>query len=147
MRFCLFCVVTIAAIAWSLSAQTPSKGEEWLSYEPAIVELRGKLIIASKYGPPGFGEDPKNDEKVKVPILLLSRPVNVRGDPASDLNTESVSGVKEVQLTFQSRIPHGQLIGKEVVAKGVLFHGTTGHHYTAVLMDVREIKQGNRPAN
>jgi hypothetical protein len=141
MRFRVLWIFTALNIVSALLAQAPTKGEDWLSYEPAVVELRGKLIVVSKYGPPGFGENPKTDKKVKVPILFLSRSINVRGNQASDINTESVSGVKEVQLIFQSGIPHRQFIGREVVAKGVLFHSVTGHHYTPVLLEVSEIRQ------
>jgi hypothetical protein len=140
MRFYQLWIATTLAIASSFVAQTPPKGDKWLSYEPAVVELEGKLTIAVKYGPPNYGENPQTDEKIKVPILVLSQPVNVRGDPTSDVNTESVEGVKEVQLSLKRGIAYRQLIHRRVVVKGTLFHSSTGHHYTRVLMDVQEIK-------
>lgn len=107
------------------------------------MELGGRLVIQEKYGPPNYGENPETDEKVEVPILVLSRPINVRGDPKGSLNSESFQGVKEVQLVFLSdkNITYSHLDGKGVVASGRLFQKTTGHHYTDILMIVDSIHE------
>jgi len=109
-----------------------------LAYEPATVELRGTLALEQKYGPPNYGENPESDEKVRVPILVLSEPVDVQGDPRSDLNGEAVRDVRKVQLVFKSR-SYQRLVDKNVVATGTLFHAHTGHHYPDVLMNVSTI--------
>ncbi len=44
-------------------------------FEPAVVELTGKLVEKVFYGPPGYGEDPKSDSKEHAAILLLSKPI------------------------------------------------------------------------
>lgn len=129
----------------SCSSSTPSlpdKTKTWLSYEPEVVELRGRLALADKYGPPNYGESPESDAKVKVPMLRLSDPINVRRDPNSNLNTESFEDVKEVQLVFltERKISYSHLVGKDVTARGALFQGHTGHHYTDVLLVVNAIK-------
>ena len=112
----------------------------WLSYEPAVVELRGKLITKMYYGPPNYGEDPKTDSKEVLPILVLSRPVNVRAKPdpnAGPPEQASVENVRKMELVLS--IPHKNMIGKTVIVKGTLFHAFTGHHHTDVLMDVKSI--------
>lgn len=113
--------------------------KEWLSYEPVVVELRGKLITKWYYGPPNYGEDPKTDSRELLPVLLLSKPVNVRGnsDPAGPEEQVSVEHVRKMELVLT--IPHKNMIGKNVIVKGTLFHGFTGHHHTDVLMDVQSI--------
>ncbi len=142
MRFCRLLVIAVAfVLAPCLRAQTTPQEKTWLSYKPAVVELQGKLNFVTKYGPPNYGENPKTDRKVKVLILVLSKAVNVRGDPNSDLNSESVEGVKQVQLAIKPGIAYKQFVGKHVKAKGTLFHSITGHHYTRVLMDMLEIKE------
>jgi len=111
----------------------------WLSYEPTVVELKGKLITRMYYGPPNYGENPDTDLKEVMPVLLLSEPVSVRGE--TDANTgyrrPSVEDVREMQLVLS--IPHKKLIGKVIISKGTLFQANTGHHHTPVLMDVQSI--------
>jgi len=134
--------IVVSALCFCVGSA--ASGEKWLAYEPAVVELKGKLTIVPKYGPPNYGENPETDEKVKVPILKLSQPVNVRADPKRDLDAynESFNGVREVQLVFLTdTIRYGHLIGKQLVAKGTLFQAQTGHHYTKVLMTVSEIRE------
>lgn len=117
------------------SARTVS----WLNYEPAVVELKGRLITKTYFGPPNYGENPKTDSKETLPLLQLSEPVNVRGRQGKDAGYEEapVENVKEMQLVLT--LEHKSLIGKMVVIKGTLFHGFTGHHHTDVLMNVQSI--------
>ena len=129
----LLCVLTALA-QFEIGAQN----RRWLSYEPATVELEGRLISEWKYGPPNFGEDPKRDQRVKVPILVLTTRVNVRANPADATNAVAVRNVRRIQLVL-SDVGYRELMGRDVVVKGSLFHSFTGHHYTDVLMDVRSI--------
>jgi hypothetical protein len=126
----------LVAIARPAAAQT-----RWLSYEPELMELDGRLVIESKYGPPNFGEQPKTDEKVRVPVLVLSDRANMLPDSGDDPNARSVYDVRQIQLAFPSSdTAHKALIGKQVVVTGTLFHGHTGHHYTDVVMNVQSIE-------
>lgn len=107
-------------------------------YAPQTVVLMGKLTEVWKYGPPNYGENPRTDARVKVPILKLKRPRSVCGDPRSDINTDSERNIREVQLVVEHLNP--RLVGKSIVATGTLFHSHTGHHYTKVLMIVKTIQ-------
>jgi hypothetical protein len=51
---------------------------DWVEYEPAVVELEGRLINTMFFGPPNFGEDPETDSKEMTRILSLDKPINVR---------------------------------------------------------------------
>jgi hypothetical protein len=134
----LFVLILIAA------SRAAAQDKHGLSYEPAVVSLEGKLIVESKYGPPNYGENPKTDAKVRVLMLVLSRPVSVRGNPQDALNTEQVEGIKRIQLNlFNLKTPYEQFIGKRIFVNGTLFRAHTGHHYTKVIMDVQSLKPSN----
>jgi len=74
--------VTLFGLILVAASTAAAQDHNRLSYEPAVVELKGKLIVERKYGPPNFGENPRTDAKVRVPVLLLIKPVRVRGKPA-----------------------------------------------------------------
>ena len=121
--------------------ETAGQDKHWLPYEPAIIELRGRVIVERRYGPPNYGENPKSDVRVRVPILVLSKPVNVRGNPQDELNSESVEGIRRIQLDFFNlKTPYNQFIGKRVMVTGTLRHAITGHDYTKVVMNLQSIK-------
>lgn len=115
--------------------------QRFLSYEPEVVELDGQLVVQSKYGPPNYGEQPKTDQKVGVPVLLLRDRVSVLGDQGDGYNSQTVHGVRQIQLAFDGSTSHKALIGKQVVVTGSLFHAHTGHHYTDVVLKVQSIER------
>lgn len=131
----LFIVLT--AVTHPTAAQT----QRWVHYEPETVELDGRLTLQSKFGPPNYGEDPKTDEKVRVPVLLLRTPISVLANAGNDYNSTPVYNARQVQLAFiTTGITHTDFIGKDVVVSGTLFHAHTGHHYTDVVLSVRSIE-------
>lgn len=131
-------LIFLSAIAHSGVA----RAQRWLSYEPEIVELDGRLVIQPKYGPPNYGEDPKTDQKVRVPVLVLSERVNMIADRGDGFNAQPAYGIKQIQLAFiEGGIVYKNLVGQQVVVKGTLFHAHTGHHYTDVVMKVSSIER------
>jgi hypothetical protein len=134
----LLIVTVLVAVAHPTAAQ-----HRWLSYEPETVELAGRLVIQNKYGPPNYGEQPKTDEKVRIPVLILSEAVNVLPNENDDgPNGQHAYDVRQIQLAFiEGPMDHDKLIGQQVVVKGTLFHQHTGHHYTKVVMKVRSIER------
>ena len=136
MQHILIILFVLIAVVHSANAQT-----QRLSYEPATVELEGKVITEQKYGPPNYGQNPKTDQKVTVAILVLRDPIDVLATPGDAVNTQ-VNGVTRIQLVFtDGKTVDKQLIGKDVLVKGKLFHSHTGHHYTDVLIDVSSIQE------
>ena len=125
-------------------AETAQKNQ-WLSYAPAVVELKGTLITRTYYGPPNYGENPATDAKETMFILILNRAVSVRGnsDPKAKFDRQTVENVKKVQLVLT--LPHKNLIGAKVIVTGTLFQAFTGHHHTDVLMTVSSIKRAPKP--
>lgn len=141
MRPCHLTTAILVVLVASIGFESAAQNRRWLSYEPAVVELQGKLAVEWKHGPPNYGEQPKTDAKVRVPLLKLAETINVRGNPENALNAESVEGVRQIQLLFQSESAYKQLIGKQVVVKGTLFRAHSGHHYTDVVMNVRFVEE------
>ncbi len=138
MKHALTILVLMVLVA--VANPTATQAQRWLSYEPQTVELHGKLVIQSKYGPPNYGEEPRTDQKVRIPVLVLRYPVSVRPSQEDGPNSEAVYRIKQIQLAFNdSGTTYRNLIGKNVVVTGSLFHAHTGHHYTDVVLKVRSI--------
>ena len=130
-------LTVLAAIAHPTAAQA----QRWLHYEPETVELDGRLVIQAKFGPPNYGEQPKTDQRVRVPVLVLADRVSMLPSKEEGHDAQPVYSVREIQLAFaDSGTNYKNLIGKNVVVSGTLFHAHTGHHYTDVVLTVRSIE-------
>lgn len=144
MKFHKLTTITLLVLTLVRGFETSAQDNHWLSYGPAVVELEGKLIAEFRYGPPNFGENPKTDAKLRVPILMLTRPINVRGNPQDPLNAESVVRIRRIQVILLGAedvaIPYKQFIGKKLRVKGTLVHAHTGYHFTKVVMLVRSVE-------
>jgi len=114
---------------------------DWLPYEPTVVQIEGKLLKVIKYGPPGYGENPKRDIKYEVPILLTSEPVRVKGNLSNPKSQADLTNVSFIQLVFpKSSGNYRRYLDKEIVVEGTLFRAETGGHYTDLLMNVQTIR-------
>lgn len=140
MKHTLTTLILTLLVAFACAGQTHA--QRFLSYEPEVVELDGQLVVQSKYGPPNFGEQPKTDQKVRVPVLLLSQQVVVTDNHEDGKHSETINNVRQIQLAFDaSETSHKKLIGKQVVVTGLLFQAHTGHHYTEAVMNVQSIER------
>jgi len=131
MLLCLFLVSAISNVQ-----------QRWLPLEPNLVQLQGKILKVMKYGPPNYGENPESDAHYEIPIILLSKPIRVKGDPGSVVNREDLVNVSFVQLVFQSTpaVAYWHYANQDVVVTGTLFRAETGHHHTTLLMTVKTIR-------
>ena len=142
MRLNTSTIIILFALILARSVDTSAQEKRWLSYEPEIVELEGRLTVEWKYGPPNFGENPKTDAKVRVPVLVLTKGVSVHGNPEAFPFNVEVKGIRRIQLiVFNPKSPYKEFVGKKVVVKGTLFHAHKAGHYTDVVMDVRSMNQ------
>jgi Domain of unknown function (DUF4431) len=138
--------ILVLTVLTAVAHPTATQAQRWLSYEPETVELNGRLVIQSRYGPPNYGEDPKTDQKVKIAVLVLKNPVRVRPSQGDGYNSQPVYRTTQIQLAFiDSGTVYKNLIGKNVVVTGSLFHAHTGHHYTDVVLKVRSIERRSAP--
>jgi hypothetical protein len=117
-----------------------------LDYEPAVVVLRGRLQATERFGPPNYGEDPRTDARQRILLVRLPEQVVVRADTADPVNNETVAGVREVQLLLspEAVAQYVGLLGREVIVQGTLSRAVTGHHYTPVVMTIRDIRPATR---
>lgn len=132
-----------------VGAGTAHAQQNTLHYEPAVVQLTGTVKLERHYGPPGFGSSPRTDRVEMVPVLVLSAPVNVVGNPPDSKSRVVIDGtsyqnVSRMQMVFGTP---GQstrgLDGEPVTVTGTLFEKVSGENYTNVLVDVRSLALGN----
>jgi hypothetical protein len=131
-------------ICFSLLAAIPVfASDACLKYEPESVELEGKVKKEVFPGPPNYESIQQGDRPEAYWVLYPPKPVCVRGDPTSDLNSETEDNVTSIQLIIWDYKKFKHLLGKNVVAKGKLMHAISGHHHTSVLLQLESMKAEN----
>ena len=132
MKTLVIPTVAIAVVSVVGQGRSPT----CLRYEPDIVRVSGTLARHIYYGAPGFGEDPKHDQKEVGFYLDLATPVCMA--PGRDDADVARSGIRRIQLVLDedgyARLR--PLLGKRLTLRGTLFGATTGHHHTPVLLSV-----------
>lgn len=108
--------------------------DQLLQYEPAIVNVSGKLGKGKFQHP--------NGAWVNFWFLKLDTTVSIRADAEDSINV-SDAGIKELQLysnnpDIQKRF--NKSTGKNVHVKGTVFHSHTAWHVRPLVMDVLELK-------
>jgi len=127
-------VAAVTLLVQSIGAQT--KRSVCFRYEPDTVRITGTLARHMYYGAPGFGEDPKTDEKEVGFYLDLSTPICTAAG-ADDVDVAKTD-VRRIQLVLDQP-DYDRLrpfLGKNVTLRGTLFGAITGHHHTPVLLSV-----------
>lgn len=128
----------LLALALAVAAHA---AEPKYQYEPKKTTLTGTVRNDKVfYGPPGYGDNPKEDAQEKPDRLVLEAPISVEADPGTPENVAE-SGLTELQLV-PGLDPH-RLDGfrdKRVTITGVLFHAHTGHHFTKVLLTIEKLE-------
>ena len=129
-----FAFLLLAFTARPLLAQGTHPG--CLRYEPDTVGVTGTLARHMYYGAPGYGEDPKHDEKEVGFYLDLARPICMASG-GDDVNVAK-TGIARIQLVLDEK-GYARLrpfLGKRITLRGTLFGAITGHHHTPVLLSV-----------
>ncbi|MCQ8115936.1 DUF4431 domain-containing protein [Methylomonas rosea] len=130
----------IAIIWWVATYLLPSylEANSCLHYGENPVMLAGTLEIQSFYGPPNYGETPRLDANETQAILRLSAPICVEANPA--LYAEKEQHQTQVTVVPLKNENLKDYDGKQTRVKGRLFHAVTGHHHTAVLVEIERIE-------
>lgn len=134
----------LVAVGATFFISSVVSARDCLDYEPATVTIQGSVSLKPAYGPPGFGEDPKHDAREDYLALTLDTPVCMKASSEPDTENIAETDIKAMQLVFRDGEAFKQAkqwIGKRISVSGGLFHGFTGHHHTAVLLNVKEIGQ------
>lgn len=116
--------------------------EQCLEYEPKISELRGKIVRITYPGPPNY-ESIKSGDKPEICWVLQLKIQSCTNESENDEMNEKETNIKEVQLVLEKEQyeKYKTLVGNDVIVKGSLFHGFSGHHHTKVLLTVKDIKK------
>lgn len=94
-------------------------------------------MLRTFFGPPGYGENPKTDSRETQGVLLLERSICI--DQNTDDFDPAETNQSEVTLVPINSVNLSSYVGKSVRVSGTLFHANTGHHHTAVLMELQSI--------
>lgn len=121
-----FFIIVLSSFSTSASATCLKEGDK--------VSLTGVVSEKLYYGPPNWGEDKANDEKLHEWILHLKQPLTC----VIDADTDNQSWNQDVQLIMRYSNDYKvnkNLLGKTVSIDGVIFLAETGYHMTPVLLD------------
>jgi hypothetical protein len=110
-----------------------------LSYEPSPVKLEGTITAETHFGPPNFGENPSQDAKFQVPVLVLDHPVTVLPRKGDSLNSTAYKEVKKLQMIGFSASDLQTHAGQHATVSGTLFQQQTAENYTSVLITVKKV--------
>jgi len=112
---------------------------------PAVVELRGILVSIERFGPPGWGETPQQDERIRVPFLLLESPIVMCSTDEMVLPGEPPLKVDSVQLNFtQVTNEPMRWLGERITASGTISRAETGYHFGKVHMIVKQVQRSEQ---
>lgn len=133
--------VVVAACALLLLAEGGAFAR-CLRYQPAVVSLEGELVARSLPGAPNYRSIARGDRLETVYVLVLEKPICVKGDPSSALTKESHAGVEEVQLIVTPRTAK-RLAGQRVRATGSLVDGQSKEHRTPVVLEIKGLRKAS----
>ena len=113
---------------------------KWYKYAPASVTLTGTLTERIAYGPPGYGENPKKDKKVRYFVLELKKPINIKGDTSSEFNQDTFLRINILEVDPINGEYLDNFVGKIVKIEGQLNERQLAIEHTKVILDLYEIK-------
>lgn len=110
--------------------------ESHACYTACTVRLRGILKYEMSYGSPGFGDTPERDAKVRIPVLVLQRPISVEasGDflPASDQTEVQIETERDLRA----------MSGREIEVSGTLRGAVTATDVTGIVLMLETARIG-----
>jgi len=127
-----------------LQAFCLAEAEKSFHFDPAVVELVGKLEIQTFPGPPGYQSVKNGDQTERGWFLRLSEPITiVANSPSTDLGWQTEKNVKILHMVIDwDHIKAKDLVvGGLVRVRGKLFNRQNGHHHTRVLVEASELNR------
>lgn len=115
-----------------------------LPLRPAKVWLTGTVRREERFGPPGYGETPRVDEKDTILVLHLQEPISVCPDSVAGREDRERREASVLQLTGSVQRAWSHL-GHKISVHGALFRAELGWHYTDVLMQVDTVSSAPEP--
>jgi hypothetical protein len=112
-----------------------AKADQVLQYEPAVMEITGKITDGKAQHPNGSWFD--------FQLIKLSEPASIKGDDSGNSFDVSEAVIKEIQIYSgdkEMRKRLSALVGKKAVLKGTLYHAHTAWHVRDLVLTVTEAK-------
>jgi len=102
--------------------------------------ISGKVQKVKFFGPPGYGDDPKHDQKLTAYILKLSEPIKVIENDQNKFNyTAETTEVQLSSFDFQKEIEKAAQDQQIISIVGEFFSAHTGYHIRDLLMLVKSV--------
>jgi len=113
---------------------------------PVPVRLTGVLRAEQRLGPPGYGETPKQDEKISIFVLHLNTAIDVCADRTPDNPQPVLKAVKVLQVTGKLDLDRAKRqIGLQTILFGTLYRRAWGSDFTEVLIRVDSMPRQRSP--
>lgn len=143
------CLVLVAAVplAYFYSQRPKTPIENIQSSEPSIT-LRGKLRLKLFPGPPEYGSIEEGDRADYVWIVELDEPsfLLALNAPENELSLDLADIIKREDahdlilcLDEKHERTCEEYKDRDVIVRGILFQAHTAHHYTSLLIDLKDI--------
>lgn len=109
--------------------------------ETRAVEISGAVASSQEFGPPGFGENPKEDSVYTAYFLVLDEPVQV-----TLFDETPPRHVEAKRITMFPPWPGSlaSLVGKHVVTRGLLGNGVLPSELTPVSVGAVSVEVNSR---
>ena len=130
-------MLRLSALAVAMLPSLALAAPACLPYGPVPVTLHGTVQRVKAYGPPGFGETPRQDSREDFDGLKLDQPLCTIADARGTQDAEA--NIPLLQMLFDQGHP-ALRPGQRIVVTGTLFHADTGHHHTSVLIEVASLQ-------
>jgi hypothetical protein len=128
----LFVIVLIVTVSQSGAALA-----DCLHWNVGGTSLEGDLRLHRFPGPPNYEDVATGDTEEEYFVLHLKQPVCVNGeDDIQGAITERDVLVVQLLVPESKRESLRNKIGKTIAVRGKLFARHTGHHHTAVLVEI-----------
>jgi hypothetical protein len=128
MKLFLLLIILFQAVFYYMHIKSDEyeEADKVFNHDKTYSTVYGKLTTETFYGPPGYGEDPENDEKVNQYILYLEE------DPLGKM--------AKMQLVYLGDEDLSKFKNNQVKVKGTFFSSHTGYHNTPILIESKNIE-------
>jgi hypothetical protein len=119
------------------ASATASADDGCRQYGNTDTTLTGRLASREYYGPPGFGEHPATDRRERQVVLMLDKPLCV--ERSADGYDEAERGqISVTMVPMGAELQLSTYLNRHVRVQGKLFHASTGHHHTPLLLELEQ---------
>ena len=140
-------IVTVVPLAYFYSQRPKIPTQNIQSLEPSIT-LRGKLRLKLFPGPPEYGSIEEGDRADYVWIVELDESsfLLALNAPENELSLDLADIIKredahDLILCLDEKLERTceEYKDQDIVVRGILFHAHTAHHYTPLLIDLKDM--------